>query len=257
MDNKTVTDQDALERAAQPELWCTGFGQIDYLASRELEARIEAARQRDEVPDVLMVLEHPPTYTVGRRSGPEELPFGRDWYRERGIEVLDTNRGGRVTYHAPGQLVGYAVMSLRPLGDDVHRFLRLMEEAIVRTLGDYDVRAEVVEGLTGVWTAGRKIASIGVHVSRGITTHGFAINADMDLEPWSWIVPCGLAQAEMTSIARETGAAVELRALRRDVVARFAQSYGRSLRRVKEAELRAAVGAPPREGPAVEAVAAG
>src|SRR3954452_22467860 len=140
------------------------------------------------VPDVILALEHPPTYTRGRRSTEAELPMGEDWYRAQGISVRQTERGGRVTYHGPGQLVGYPIVSLRPLRDDVHAYIRALEGAIAAALASYRVAAGPVDGLTGVWTAaGRKIGSIGSHVSRGVTTHVFAVNAANDLQPFEWI----------------------------------------------------------------------
>src|SRR5213596_2840973 len=129
--------------------------------------------------------------------------MGEDWYRMQGIEVLDTDRGGRVTYHGPGQLVGYPIVSLRPYGDDVHEYVRRLERVVIDSLAAVGIEAGPVEGLTGVWTNGRKIASIGVHVSRGVTTHGFAVNVNNDLQPFEWIVPCGLEGVRMTSVIAE------------------------------------------------------
>jgi lipoyl(octanoyl) transferase len=160
-------------------------------------------RQAEELPDVLLLLEHPPTYTRGRRSSLAELPAGEDAYLARGIDVVDTNRGGKVTYHGPGQLVGYTIMRVA----DVVAHVRTLEDAIVEALADCSIsahsRADEGPDFTGVWVQDRKIASIGVHVSRGVTTHGFAINVHNDLEPFTWIVPCGLGGVRMTSIAAE------------------------------------------------------
>ena len=152
-----------------------------------------------------MLLEHPPVYTRGRRASDSELPLGEDFYRSHGIEIVPTDRGGRVTYHGPGQLVGYPIMRVSDVG--IH--LRMMEAAIVAALADYgiDAHSRWEEGIdyTGVWVQDRKIASIGVHLSRGVSTHGFAVNVSNDLEPFSWIVPCGLDGVAMTSIERELG----------------------------------------------------
>jgi lipoyl(octanoyl) transferase len=168
-----------------------------------MQDQLRARRQAEELPDVLLVLEHPPTYTRGRRSGVAELPLGEDTYRARGIDVVDTNRGGKVTYHGPGQLVGYTIMRVA----DVVAHVRTLEDAIVGALSDCSIsahsRADEGPAYTGVWVQDRKIASIGVHVSRGVTTHGFAINVHNDLEPFTWIVPCGLEGVRMTSIAAE------------------------------------------------------
>src|SRR5918999_2387933 len=150
------------------ELWVANLGQVPYREAVELQGRIRAARQADEVPDALLLLEHPPVYTKGKRTEPADLPMGDEWYRLQGIEVEDTDRGGRVTYHGPGQLVGYPIMQIT----DVIAYLRTMEGAIIQALADEGVKAEIREGLTGVWVGDRKVGSIGVHLSRGVTTHG-------------------------------------------------------------------------------------
>ena len=189
-----------------PSLWCVRLGLVRYADALALQKRLETARQSGQIPDVLLLLEHPPVYTRGRRTTADELPMGEDWYRAQGIEVTDTDRGGRVTYHGPGQLVGYPVVSLRPYGNDVHDYIRRMERMIIASLGRHGVEADLIEGLTGVWAPERrKIASIGVHVSRGVTTHGFAVNVNNDLQPFGWIVPCGIDHCQMTSLARECG----------------------------------------------------
>jgi lipoyl(octanoyl) transferase len=185
------------------ELWVCHLGTVAYRDALTIQEQVRARRQAEELPDTLLLLEHPPTYTRGRRSGAEDLPFGEDFYRAKGIDVYDTDRGGRVTYHGPGQLVGYPIMRI----DDVHRYLRTMEDAIIVALDQSGVQASSrhEEGIdyTGVWVAERKIASIGVHVSRGVTTHGFAVNVENDLDPFSWVVACGLPDVAMTSLAHE------------------------------------------------------
>ena len=187
----------------RPELWVCQLGLVDYEEALELQERVRAARQAGAVPDVLLALEHPRVYTRGRRSAPGELTMGEAWYREQGIEIVDVNRGGRVTYHGPGQLVGYPIVAV----DDVVQYVRTLERALVDALHQEGVsaRARVDEGpdYTGVWVQERKIASIGVHVARGVTTHGFAVNVDNDLQPFSWVVACGLDGVAMTSLARE------------------------------------------------------
>jgi len=199
----------ATEQRTQPrnEIWVCHLGVVPYRDALEIQQRIRAARQAGELPDTLLLLEHPPVYTRGRRSGAEDLPFGDDFYRAKGIDVLATDRGGKLTYHGPGQLVGYPIMGI----DDVHRYLRTIEDAIVAALAEegIDARSRHEEGIdyTGVWVQERKIASIGVHVSRGITTHGLAVNVHNDLEPFSWVIACGLPGVSMTSVARESAAA--------------------------------------------------
>jgi lipoyl(octanoyl) transferase len=196
------------------ELLVKRLGIVPYLEAWELQKDLADQRRRNEIPDVLLLLEHPPTYTRGRRSKPEELPMGVEWYEAQGIEVHDTDRGGLVTYHGPGQLVAYPIVDLAAYGNDVHAYVRGLEQVIIGALGEAGVPAQTIDGLTGVWTKGeppptvsptpaRKIASIGLHVSRGITTHGLAINVNNDLQPFKWIVPCGVDTVTMTSVARE------------------------------------------------------
>jgi lipoyl(octanoyl) transferase len=203
------------------------LGTVPYGEARALQNRLEAARQEEEIPDVLLLLEHPPVYTKGRRATPDELPMGEEWYRRQGIEVTDTDRGGRVTYHGPGQLVGYPIVSLRSYGDDVHEYIRRMEHLIVDSLGEWGVEAACIEGQTGVWAKDRKIGSIGVHVNRGVTTHGFAINVNNDLQPFEWVVPCGIESCRMTSVSRELGAEQDMDAFMNTIAATFGEIYDR------------------------------
>jgi lipoyl(octanoyl) transferase len=221
------------------ELWVLRCGLVPYQAAREAQQRLAAARQAAEVPDLLLLLEHPPVYTRGRRSEPGELPMGEAWYRAQGIEVSDTDRGGRVTYHGPGQLVGYPIVSLNPYGDDVLDYVRRIERVIAASLAEYRVGTDTIEGLTGVWTktGQRKIASIGIHVSRGVTTHGFAINVNNDLQPFEWIVPCGLDDCRITSLARELGAEQDLGEFAETVSDRFGAVFERRIVTVDAATL--------------------
>ena len=221
-----------------PEIWVCHLGVVEYREALSLQERLREARQADELPDVLLTLEHPPVYTRGRRSVDGELPFGEDWYLARGIEIVETGRGGKVTYHGPGQLVGYPIVGV----DDVVAYVRLLEDALVTALADEGVaaRSRPHEGhrFTGVWVGDRKIASIGVHLSRGVSMHGFAVNVDNDLEPFSWIVPCGLDGVAMTSLAAETGrASAGMKCFRRRVQWRVAEALGRRQRLVSRERL--------------------
>jgi lipoyl(octanoyl) transferase len=213
------------------ELLVCHLGQVEYRAASDLQDRLRELRRRDAIGDVLLMLEHPPVYTRGRRTQEGELPMGAAWYATQGIDVVDTPRGGRVTYHGPGQLVGYAVMRTA----DVVEHVRAMERAIVAALAEHGItaRARVDEGpdFTGVWVGERKIASIGVHVSHGVTAHGFAVNVDNDLQPFEWIVPCGL-HAQMTSVCRELGSAPNLPCFRKRMAYAFTQEHGRRQRLV-------------------------
>jgi lipoyl(octanoyl) transferase len=232
------------------EILVVRCGIVPYEEARQAQLRLQGERQRGEIPDVLLLLEHTPVYTRGRRSSPDELPMGAEWYERQGIEVRDTDRGGRVTYHGPGQLVAYPIVSLRPYGDDVHEYVRRLERVMIGALGEHGVEAGPIEGLTGVWaqtasrradmstqarqigpsTPGeaRKIGSIGVHVSRGVTTHGLAVNVSNDLQPFEWIVPCGIEGVAMTSLARELGAEQDLGEFADAVAARFGDVYERT-----------------------------
>jgi lipoyl(octanoyl) transferase len=191
-------------RHRDEEIWVCHLGLVPYSDGVALQETLRARRQAGEIADLLLLLEHPPTYTVGRRSATEELPFPESFYAAKGIAVHPTDRGGRITYHGPGQLIGYPIMAV----GDVHRHLRLVEAAVISALGEAGVaaRSRHEEGIdyTGVWVQERKIASIGVHLSRGISTHGFAVNVENDLEPFSWVVACGLPDVTMTSLAAET-----------------------------------------------------
>jgi len=226
---------------ADSEIWVAQIPRpVPYLEGVAIQERLRSARHADELPDVLLLLEHPPVYTRGRRTGPGDLPMGEDWYRAQGIEVCDTDRGGAVTYHGPGQLVGYPIMAI----DNVRGFVSTMERALIAALADEGVVAEVRDGPTGVWASRGKVGSIGVHVSRGVTTHGFAVNVDNDLQPFEWVVPCGIQNVQMSSICKETGRAGQLACFRREAAHRFAEAFGLRQRIVTLSRLLAAEPAP-------------
>jgi lipoyl(octanoyl) transferase len=221
------------------ELWVCHVGLVPYSDGLAVQKTVRARRQAGEIPDTLLLLEHPPVYTRGRRAGVDELPFGEDFYRAKGIEVSDTDRGGRITYHGPGQLLAYPIMAIT----DVVAYVRTMERAIVAALGEMDVdahaRPEDGPDYTGVWVQERKIASIGVHVARGVTTHGFALNASNDLEPFSWVIACGLPDVQMTSLARELGPQLSppMDCVRKHVAFQFCQAHSRRQRLVSTERL--------------------
>ncbi|MHB1537013.1 MAG: lipoyl(octanoyl) transferase LipB [Solirubrobacteraceae bacterium] len=225
------SEQDAIDTC-----W---LGVVPYREGLAIQAELEARRQADAIPDTLLLLEHEPVYTRGRRAGDAELALGEDFYRSRGIDVVAVNRGGRVTYHGPGQLVGYPIMRI----GDVLAHLRSIEAALVDVLSHegIDARSRCEEGpdWTGAWVGRRKIASLGVHVSRGVATHGFAVNVINDLTPFEWIVPCGLAGVSMTSVERELGHGPYggLPAFGDRVAQRLCEGHGRPLRSVTRAQL--------------------
>jgi lipoate-protein ligase B len=208
------------------ELWVAQLGQIPYRDALAIQERLRSRRQAAQIEDALLLLEHPPVYTKGRRTKRGDLPMGEEWYRAQGIEICETDRGGRVTYHGPGQLVGYPIVRV----GDVPAYVRSLERAIIGALDEEGIAAEVREGLTGVWVGDAKIGSIGVHISRGVATHGFAVNVDNDLQPFEWIVPCGIDHVRMTSLYKETGHIGGMPCFRKRVAWRFAQAYAKRQR---------------------------
>jgi len=219
------------------ELWVAHIPRpVPYLEGVAIQERIRDARQAGELPDVLLLLEHESVYTRGRRTGEGELPMGEDWYRSQGIEVCDADRGGAVTYHGPGQLVGYPIMEI----GNVREYVAGLERGLIAALADEGIHAEIRDGLTGVWSPKGKIGSIGVHVSRRVSTHGFAVNVDNDLQPFEWVVPCGMQGAQMSSLCKETGRAGRMECFRREVAHRLAEEYGRRQRLVSLDRLLAA-----------------
>jgi lipoyl(octanoyl) transferase len=193
---------------SERELWVVRQGVTSYAEILELQRRIAAARIAGEISqDVLLVLEHSPVVTLGRSSKEKNLVASKDFLASRGVELYEVERGGDVTFHGPGQLVGYPIIDLKRHKQDLHWYLRQLEQAIISTLEKFGVEAERSTGFTGVWTKGRKIASIGVHARDWVTWHGIALNVSTDLSFFELIVPCGIAGVVMTSIEKETGAA--------------------------------------------------
>jgi lipoyl(octanoyl) transferase len=226
------------ENEHSPAMWVCRLGTVPYLEGVEIQERVAAKRRAKEIPDTLLLQQHPPVYTRGRRAEDDELALGEDFYRAKGIEIVPTDRGGRVTYHGPGQLVGYPIVGV----SDVLAHLRSIETAIVEALGEEGItaRSRCEEGpdWTGVWVGQRKIASLGVHVSRGVSTHGFAVNVANDLTPFDWIVPCGLSGVSMTSIANEAGAeAADLERFADRVIASLCRAQRRRAQHVSPAAL--------------------
>jgi lipoyl(octanoyl) transferase len=246
------------------------LGLTPYDEATALQHRLAAAVAAGETPDTLLLLEHPPVLTKGRRADARELGMGEDWYRMQGIEIADSDRGGRVTYHGPGQLVAYPIVDVSGLGSggapDVPAWVASLERVMIAALAASGVPAQVFSGLTGVWTAGRppvpegtrgpegsivgatdpalavggearKIGSIGIHVSRGVSTHGLAVNVNNDLQPFEWIVPCGIDAARMTSMAAELRGLVDFDAFADEVERAFAAELGREIEPAEPAAL--------------------
>jgi len=195
-----------------------------------LQERLVVERRDGRIPDTLLLLEHPHVITLGTGASPEHVLADEAERAARSIELFETGRGGDVTYHGPGQLVGYPILDLKPDRKDLHRYLRDLEEVLLGTAAAFGVVGERAQGFTGVWTPGGKVAAIGVRVSsRWITSHGFALNVHTDLGFFGTIVPCGIADREVTSLSRETGRSLTLDDVRPVVVEHFARVFGCTL----------------------------
>ena len=201
------------------------LGTIPYREAWDLQRSISAAVLRGEAPDTVLLLEHPPVITLGRRAEKGELhvPEGAE------VEIAETDRGGKSTYHGPGQLVCYPIFDLTRHGQDVKKYCRDLEEALIRTLSAVGVEATRIDGLTGIWLERppRKVASIGVHISKWVTTHGYALNVDLDPAPFTeWITACGLEDTAFTTVARELGRPVTVDELRPHAAAALEEVFG-------------------------------
>ncbi len=238
--------------ATGKELWVVQCGLVEYDEAHALQSTVRAARIAGHLPDVLLVLEHPPVYTCGRRATADELPFGAEWYLRRGIEIRDVERGGKTTYHGPGQLVAYPIVDTSTPGRTVPGLVDAIELTVTEALAAEGIDAAGDSELRGVWTNGRKIASIGLHVSRGVTMHGLAVNVDCDVEPFTWIKPCGL-DVQVTSVARETGRTGRMRCVSRRVVFGLATHLGLRQRLVSRLRLEREFSATPGRALALKA----
>jgi len=182
-------------------------GRMDYLKALTLQEKLLAMRQQGEICDTLILVEHPPVITVGINGNESNIIAGRDILERQGVKIYNVNRGGDVTYHGPGQIVGYPVIDLKHIGKGVKDFIYALEEVFIRLLeNEFDIKAEREEGrYTGVWVKGNKITAIGVAVKRWVTMHGFAFNVNTDLEDFKWITPCGITDKGVTSLEKLTG----------------------------------------------------
>lgn len=199
------------------------LGRTGYTQALELQQSLEERRKRGEIPDQLLLLEHPHVLTLGRNGRLDNVLVSQDRLRELGIEFYENNRGGDITYHGPGQIVGYPIFDLREWKRDVVAYVRSLEEVIIRALAAFHISAVRDPGATGVWTGGAKVCAIGVHISRWVTTHGFALNWTTDLNYFQYIVPCGLTRP-VTSMER-LGVHVPREAVHAALVASFAEVF--------------------------------
>jgi lipoyl(octanoyl) transferase len=216
--------------AAMQVLEIRRLGVVPYADALELQKRLVDDRSAGRIPDQLLLLEHPPVITLGvkARNDRSHVVASPDALAAEGVELFESGRGGDVTYHGPGQLVGYPVLDLRPDRCDVHRYVRDLEEVLIRTAAAFDVNAGRVPGLTGVWVGAEKLAAIGVRIARWVTSHGFAINVNTDLAHFDFIVPCGIRDKGVTSISRLLGRDVPVKAVEEAVIGAFTDVFERS-----------------------------
>lgn len=215
------------------------LGRVEYEDGLILMKRFGEARLQGLVPDTLLLLEHPPVLTLGRAGKRENIVASDALLAAEGVAIHETNRGGDVTYHGPGQIVGYPVFLLGPGKQDVRGYVRDVEDSLLRVLAKHGIRAGVIPKWRGVWVGeetdpdARKIAAIGVHISRWLTTHGFALNVNTRLEHFSWIVPCGISEAGVTSMQKELGRALSIDTVEAELAESFATTFGHALERVE------------------------
>lgn len=200
---------------------------VPFLDAYDVQRRTVEMRQNDEGTDTLILLEHPHVVTVGRNATRSSLRAGPDLLKSRGVDLVETDRGGDVTYHGPGQLVGYPILRLEPGRRDIRRYVHDIEEVLLRTLDAYSIGARRDDVHRGVWIDDRKIASVGIRISRWVTSHGFALNVNTDLSYFSLIVPCGITGCTMTSIARELGRSVPIDEVKTVVTRMFCTVFDR------------------------------
>jgi lipoyl(octanoyl) transferase len=206
------------------------LGTVGYAEALALQRALVEERKRGDIPDTLLLLQHPPVITLGVKGdgGRANIVATPDRLAALGIEVHETGRGGDVTYHGPGQIVGYPIIDLKPDRCDVHRYVRDVEDVLIRVCADWGVTAGRIKGLTGVWVGAEKIAAIGIRISKWVTSHGFAFNVAPDLDHFRLIVPCGIADRGVTSLERVAARPVSMETVEDALVARFAEVFERS-----------------------------
>jgi lipoate-protein ligase B len=216
-------------------VWC---GRVPYAEALNLQMQICELKKGGWEPDVLLLLEHPPTITLGRNAKRDHLLIGETLLKSRGVELFEADRGGDITFHGPGQLVGYPILSLDHGERDVHGYMRRIEESLIRLLASYGVEGVRDPAYTGVWTHLGKIAAMGVHISRWITRHGFALNATTDLSYYDLIVPCGIIGKSVTSMQQHLSRAIDLKEIADQYMGEFGTIFSRNMLRMSECALR-------------------
>ena len=222
-------------------MWLLNLGLEPYDRALELQHRLVAARKEGRGEDVLILLEHPPVITLGRRADESHITASPELLARLGIRVYRVERGGDVTYHGPGQIVGYPILDLRGHRQDVGWYVHSLEGVIIRTLADFGVVAQRVEGAVGVWVGDGKIAAIGARIESWVTYHGFALNVDPDLRHFDLIVPCGIRDKGITSMRRVLGKPVDLEVVRRRLAQRFGEVFGVTLEEIALPDLESAL----------------
>ncbi len=210
------------------------LGLVDYPSALALQRERVAQRKAGTIPDTLLLLEHPHVYTLGRNAGPENILVSAEFLASRGAQVFQTDRGGDVTYHGPGQLVGYPILDLTQHQRDISWYMRSLEEVLICTAHDFGIEAGRSPGAAGVWVGNDKLAAMGVHLSRWVTSHGFALNVNTDLSYFEWIVPCGLRDKGVTSLAKLLGHPVKMEDVVERVMEHFGAVFGIEVRAVEE-----------------------
>ena len=211
--------------ANKRELFYCDLDFIDYKEAWDLQKSTFELRHNKKLPDIIFLLEHPHTYTLGKTADKKNLIGSDDFLSENKISVYDIDRGGDITYHGPGQIVGYPIIDLNEWRNDTHKYLRALEEVIIRTCSYYNITGTRVPKYTGVWIDNRKIAAIGIKVSRWITMHGFAFNINTDLSLFSGIIPCGISDKEVTSLQKETGGKIDIQEVKSFLVKNFKEIF--------------------------------
>lgn len=214
------------QSTSEKKLWFCDCGIIPYADAWELQKRLFTERKCEQIPDIFLLLEHPHTYTLGKVASKNNLLASDEYLKSAGIDVFEIDRGGDITYHGPGQIVGYPIIDLALWEKDSHKYLRALEEVIISTISFFGIKGERNPAYTGVWVEDRKIAAIGIKISSWITMHGFALNVNTELNMFNGIIPCGITDKSVTSIQKETGKKTELLSVKAELKKNFYELFG-------------------------------